>query len=380
MMYYISMNIEIPVLQFILQSNLLTVIISIFLLTFLFSSKTVNSRTATYFVNLIMLTLILVVADSIDFYIEKSPNFHPIRYWSSAIGYSMRPGIAYFVCLVVHTKIDKNRIYWSIPAFINVAVSFISIPTHIMFWFSPDNQFHRGPLGLLPFAVSGFYVILLSYWTIKELTKSVRAAIVLYPTVPSIILAVYLESVCHLKFVLPEVIVTLVMFYYLSYNVELYKRDALTGLLNRRCFYLALNDLKNDNFILVSMDLNNLKQINDTEGHSAGDRAIITVTEIMTFCFGKKNPVYRTGGDEFTAICPYCKDENAEAIVEKMEYLIGQTPYSIAYGYERYNVGDNMDEIIKKADMRMYEKKLAMKKRQQLEREKYQREMAARKE
>ena len=63
-----------------------------------------------------------------------------------------------------------------------------------------------------------------------------------------------------------------------------------------------------------------------------------------------------------------------------MEYLIGQTPYSIAYGYEKYNVGDNIDEIIKKADLRMYEKKLAMKKRQQLEREKYQRELAAEKE
>ena len=49
--------------------------------------------------------------------------------------------------------------------------------------------------------------------------------------------------------------------------------------------------------IILSMDLNNLKLYNDTKGHAAGDRALITVTEIMDDVFARHAKLFRTGGD-----------------------------------------------------------------------------------
>ena len=85
--------------------------------------------------------------------------------------------------------------------------------------------------------------------------------------------------------------------------------DVLTGIRNKNAFseYSALLDSKIQNlhdtmhFGIVMCDLNDLKKINDTRGHSFGDEAIQRASRLICDIFDH-SPVFRTGGDEFVVI------------------------------------------------------------------------------
>ena len=85
-------------------------------------------------------------------------------------------------------------------------------------------------------------------------------------------------------------------------------KDDLTGLLNRRGFLLlAEQHLKSarrhrSGFLLGFVDLDGLKQINDTLGHAAGDRAIAEMADILRACFRRRDLLARLGGDEFALL------------------------------------------------------------------------------
>ncbi|MCR4961476.1 MAG: diguanylate cyclase [Lachnospiraceae bacterium] len=69
------------------------------------------------------------------------------------------------------------------------------------------------------------------------------------------------------------------MIYYLSLYVLTAKEDTLTHLLNRQCYYADSEKEKDMITAVVSVDMNDLKKINDTHGHDAGDKALKTVAE-----------------------------------------------------------------------------------------------------
>ena len=85
-------------------------------------------------------------------------------------------------------------------------------------------------------------------------------------------------------------------------------KDDLTGLLNRRGFLLlAQQHLKSARrhksaFLLGFVDLDGLKQINDTLGHAAGDLAITEMADILRACFRRRDLLARLGGDEFALL------------------------------------------------------------------------------
>ena len=75
---------------------------------------------------------------------------------------------------------------------------------------------------------------------------------------------------------------SLLLIYYLSLYVLTAKEDTLTHLLNRQCYYSDSDKLKDQITAVVSVDMNDLKKINDTQGHDAGDKALYTVSECLT--------------------------------------------------------------------------------------------------
>jgi diguanylate cyclase (GGDEF)-like protein len=85
-------------------------------------------------------------------------------------------------------------------------------------------------------------------------------------------------------------------------------RDELTGLLNRRGFgeqarqHLALAQRTNAPFLVVAMDLDGFKAINDTLGHDAGDEALVEMAVVLTQTCRASDAVARMGGDEFVAL------------------------------------------------------------------------------
>ncbi|MCR5667101.1 MAG: diguanylate cyclase [Eubacterium sp.] len=146
--------------------------------------------------------------------------------------------------------------------------------------------------------------------------------------------------------------------------------DELTGFLNRRAYEIDMKEYQlynpGDEFVFVSMDINGLKQVNDTLGHAAGDELIQGAAQCMKASYLANGKIYRTGGDEFVALI-YANEKQLHKIIKDFEEHISAwkgemvSEVAVACGYARMaeQPGTDVTELAKIADERMYEAKAA---------------------
>ena len=307
---------------------------------------------------------LLVVADSTRFVTARMDHPTFLRYFSKDVGYILRPLIIYLITLITKHKKTHKLFLYSIPFLFCVIVNIINlIPAGrgIMFICDENNVFHRGPLGFTPHLVCVYYSIMLLYYSIKNLSRNRYEPLVVIIIEIAAFTAMIVEMLYDFDFILSQVLVSSVIFYYFFLMTMTYKRDTLTRFLNRRCFYLEINHLQKSKMIILSMDLNNLKVFNDTKGHAAGDRALITVSQIMEDTFSKQAKLFRTGGDEFMAIFTKSELKDVEVLVENFQAALNATEYRVACGVAQYTPGDNIEKVITLSDERMYSHKVKLK-------------------
>ena len=111
----------------------------------------------------------------------------------------------------------------------------------------------------------------------------------------------------------------------------------------------------------MSIDLNNLKKLNDTYGHNEGDHALVETAHALVKSRLPACYVYRVGCDEFAAICLGKKDEQVKQMTDAMYKAVEETGYSCAIGCSRWNSDKSFTEIYKEADDEMYSVKREMK-------------------
>ena len=153
---------------------------------------------------------------------------------------------------------------------------------------------------------------------------------------------------------------------YLSY---LGTHDVLTGLRNRGYFEDRRMQMQKDGRYPVSvivMDLNGLKNANDSGGHEAGDGLIRRAAEVITKAAGEQDIAARVGGDEFAMLLPYQDERAARNMIAQLNSLIDMNNQfytgmrlSLSIGSATAYTGMTLDEVLKKADQRMYEAKRA---------------------
>lgn len=106
--------------------------------------------------------------------------------------------------------------------------------------------------------------------------------------------------------------------------------DALTGILNRRGFdehlELALTDVNRhgDDLAVILLDVDELKHINDTRGHAAGDSALQFVADALRRAVRLGDYVARLGGDEFAVLLPRTNEDQAGRIAERVRTTLQQ--------------------------------------------------------
>ena len=149
--------------------------------------------------------------------------------------------------------------------------------------------------------------------------------------------------------------------------------DALTGVKNKHA-YLEAEDRLNDQiarhqatpFAIVVLDVNDLKQVNDTSGHQAGDELIRDACRVVCNAF-KRSPVYRVGGDEFAVIVQGFDYEHIEErlwdVTVHNEQALGTGDVVIACGMAMFKAEDDdfVADVFDRADRRMYNNKKALK-------------------
>lgn len=144
--------------------------------------------------------------------------------------------------------------------------------------------------------------------------------------------------------------------------------DELTQLRNRRAYLedVQLMLAMHMPFVYIAMDVNGLKQVNDTIGHEAGDELLKGAAFCMKRCFGSYGKVYRMGGDEFAAILTVdmkrLKDirrDFEETVNAWTGRLVSHIHVACGYVYSQDIDWTSMNDIERVGDQRMYADKEA---------------------
>jgi diguanylate cyclase (GGDEF)-like protein len=152
------------------------------------------------------------------------------------------------------------------------------------------------------------------------------------------------------------------------------RTDGLTGLVNHRTFYEVLEkELRRcqrygGHVSAIMIDMDNLKSVNDTFGHRAGDAAIKKVSLKIAACIRKIDIAARYGGDEFAVILPSTNIEEAKSVAQRIvkEVSIGPIMWegnkiqlSVSIGVGQYDSNFSPDEITRCSDSALYAAKKA---------------------
>lgn len=347
------------------QNNFILIANILFLLVFLRTNTVFDKEITRRFSVSILLLIAVTIAENIEYAMSLRAEPSMVRVWMSVIGYTVRPLIIYVLILILKYRSRKERLLLAIPAMINAVVAFTALFSDISFSYDAANEFVRGPLGFTPHICSGLYlflILILSAQFFKE--RNYMEAGIIFAIVVTCGVATGLESVWKHQGLLRAASSLSITFFYLYFCAQSFKRDALTKVLNRHCFYRDAEKYKDKMVAVLSVDLNNLKRINDSEGHAAGDVAIFTTAECIRKNLIKGCFLYRTGGDEFMVLCPkhVASMEQLQAMIEKISEEMKRTPYRCAIGIAEYRQGESFDNLCARADEAMYRVKTELKK------------------
>jgi diguanylate cyclase (GGDEF)-like protein/PAS domain S-box-containing protein len=144
--------------------------------------------------------------------------------------------------------------------------------------------------------------------------------------------------------------------------------DDLTGLINRRRFqeelqrHLAEGRRYGLTGALLLLDLDGFKEVNDTYGHSAGDRVLCAVADVLRSRLRESDIVSRLGGDEFAVLLPRETPAEAELVCRSLEHAIPAEAWTPGHGRIEVSVGfapfvesvESVDDVLAAADASMY--------------------------
>lgn len=152
--------------------------------------------------------------------------------------------------------------------------------------------------------------------------------------------------------------------------------DELTSLLNERSYINKTEEINNNiangltkPFIVVLMDVNNLKATNDQYGHRYGCHLVVRTGHTLPEVF-KTSTLFHVGGDEFLAVVEGEDYEDFDNVIEQfdktfryslIQYEGQELIFSVARGYSKYQQGDKFADVLQRADDMMYQNKVEIK-------------------
>ena len=359
------------------------IMLSIMLIYTLWIQRDILMEEQQYFVKMLVVNIVLFVLDTFTYV----SNYHNIWYLAGinkvccAIYFVLHGYFAYLwiiYCIkVLYPEYKMNsfkRFIISLPALAVVCLAVISIKTGWIYTITNANSYLRGKYFYLMIPLTFIYWVMGLLLDFKEILypdrvreKNVYIILAILP------IPVFISNIIQMKYYGLSVIwisialSLLVLFINVQNNYLL--RDPLTGLFNKRQINQQImwevKHIKNAKYYLFSImiDVDRFKQINDTYGHSRGDKALIDVAGILKENFRKRDFIGRFGGDEFIVMGHIKERNEINILIERIKFLEREYnkknniySLSLSIGYSVFDKNDNIsfENFINEADSKMY--------------------------
>ncbi|MBR1852176.1 MAG: GGDEF domain-containing protein [Lachnospiraceae bacterium] len=343
-------------LQDLVQLNFLPLGIILFLVVFLLFNYTYEKELTRQFIPPLILLLCLIIDDNLDYYLLNGRSASVVHVLTAVLGYNIRIFLMLSLILIAaRTASRREKCLLLIPAGINLCITCLAFFTRLVFWYGPDGTTFRGPLSYTPHVTSLIYALVLFWYAFRcHQQGKTHEGVIISIAVILCLMGTLVETLFALRGILIGVIAMDVTFYYLYIHIEYFKVDILTGTLNRLSFYadIEMYKQKRSSVYILSVDLNGLKQINDTYGHTAGDEAIKYAANFIRDVIPSTARLYRIGGDEFVVLYP--RDGSAYSLSAELISQARNAKYTFAVGEALWETESSFEKAYSEADSKMY--------------------------
>ena len=302
----------------IIQNNFICLILCILFAVYVINDRSFEMHVKKDFLALIVIILCLVVADNLE--ITQAALRYPtmMRRVCTGIGYALRP-VAPFLMISILNRSNqeqysiRSRVIFSVLLVLNGVMALCSIWTEWVFIYDEQNAFIRGKWGFMPFVAGLFYtfiMVLISRVRLRIKRRGETAVVIMLAFLS--VIGTVMEAKYHYVNMLTGECAVGVVLYYLYLHVMVYSSDALTNAYTRRIYFQDIHNVRCADAVIVAIDLNELKQLNDRHGHDRGDEALTLLATTAMRYMPKGCSLYRMGGDEFAMICRRISSERVE--------------------------------------------------------------------
>ena len=329
------------------------------------NNRTVDRLSRRVFFDVIIALFFISAMDWFTVFTSgRYPELRGVHTIMMAVTFAIAPAIPVAIADVVFPA--KNVKWIRILLIAHGLFQFGSIFFGYVFWVDESNVYHRGSLYIgymVVYTVSALYLVVESVRMGRAYQSSfVAIASVLACLVIGVLIQVFNPAV---RTTWPAVAMT-VMLFFSYYSDMVLRAEPLTKLLNRRSYeeFIAKPKLP---CVVVVIDVNDFKHVNDTYGHAFGDECLVRIAALIRRSFSAVGLCYRTGGDEF-AVFMTKRLADVELFANALEDAIARAQaederlpgVSIGYAAAGADYAD-FEAAIEAADKGMYESKRASK-------------------
>lgn len=337
------------------------VFIMLTMITLLFADEILPKEIKNFFVLAVFTLIYASIAQWIVATLELTNSSHHLltTFLMASILFICPAMPVVIAWAAAHNKgIKFNRIVIAL-LLLDFIIPFSSLFFDFIFYYDANNIYHKGQffiIYIIPTLASIYLLFINAYLLSKHYQSKGNYILLLILILFSFgcLLHVSTESISIL-WITSATSFTIIYIYYVSI---INQNDVLTGLLNRQCYENQIYDIKS-NAIIIIMDVNKFKYINDTYGHSIGDVVLTNVGQCIKKTYGNYGKCYRTGGDEFCVIMTK-NIENIVSINRQLNELLSNTKCDIALpsmsiGFSLYYPNStNVHKALEDADIMMY--------------------------
>ena len=224
----------------------------------------------------------------------------PIHIIAKVVELSLAPFLVILYAFIIGSP---KRAKWFIPLVaVHAILEIISAFTGFIFNVDSSNIYHHGSfyiIYIIAYSIAAVYLfveMLMAARRYQYKNGYILAMLVAFLAfgicVPMLSKSVYVVWLC---------VAMAGMMFYVMYGEMVQQVDALTLLLNRRCYEVALKTM-NKPTAIIYFDVDDFKHINDTYGHPIGDKCLAIIGEELQKVYAKSGKCYRIGGDEYCVL------------------------------------------------------------------------------